>query len=266
MHRSKASNKDIMNFVIANLEKELRRPTNNTGPLKVLDVAAGTMIFARSIMSHMKEIQEPCEMVALDATDAMLKQGVGAAEAEGIDSIVTMLGDAAALPFPDNHFDLVVSRLAVHHFSYPEGQRGIMKEMARVAKVGGHVVVVDLAAPNDEGEAAEMNRLENLRDPTHTTALSCQGICSLLQESGGLVVVNSSQGGQVLPQIVNLMDLEAWMSATGTADAAQAVIREAVQADLEQGTGKSGMGPLSRDDEGRIYFTHHYTVASGRKV
>jgi len=52
-----------------------------------------------------------------------------------------LVGDVAALPFPDTSFDLVVSTLSLHHWA--DKQAGLM-EIARVLRPGGRALVWDL--------------------------------------------------------------------------------------------------------------------------
>ena len=64
----------------------------------------------------------------------------------GINNIEFHRGDAAKLPFGDASFDLVVTRLAIHHFDKPAT---IVHEMARVCKPGGRVILVDITSVDD---------------------------------------------------------------------------------------------------------------------
>ena len=64
---------------------------------------------------------------------------------------------AEDLPFADNSFDTVVSRIAPHHF---DDVRAAVSEMARVAK---RVVIVEDSLYTDE----RVEEAEKLRDPTH---------------------------------------------------------------------------------------------------
>jgi SAM-dependent methyltransferase len=74
------------------------------------------------------------------------------------------LGDAEAVPFQDNTFDIVTCRLAAHHF--PDLARAF-SEMGRVVKSGGRVVLEDTCAPEVPALAALMNEWEVRRDPSH---------------------------------------------------------------------------------------------------
>ena len=56
------------------------------------------------------------------------------------------LGVAEALPFPDAVFDVVLSRLMLHHLPGELKQRGLA-EMRRVLKPGGVCLVVDFEPP-----------------------------------------------------------------------------------------------------------------------
>jgi ubiquinone/menaquinone biosynthesis C-methylase UbiE len=49
-------------------------------------------------------------------------------------------GDVAHLPFPDDHFDLVVSSLSTHH--WPDVEAGAV-ELARVLRPGGRLRIYD---------------------------------------------------------------------------------------------------------------------------
>jgi ubiquinone/menaquinone biosynthesis C-methylase UbiE len=57
-----------------------------------------------------------------------------------------LVATAESLPFADGSFDVVVSRLVLHHL--PVGVRDLaLAEMMRVLKPGGRLVIVDLASP-----------------------------------------------------------------------------------------------------------------------
>ncbi len=63
------------------------------------------------------------------------------------------IGDAYALPWPERHFDAVLSTFAFSAF--PDAERAL-DEMTRVTKAGGKVIIVDA------GEAADGNLMAHL--------------------------------------------------------------------------------------------------------
>jgi SAM-dependent methyltransferase len=62
-------------------------------------------------------------------------------------------GDMRALPFADGEFDLLVSSLAVHNVYEGEGRDQALKEIARVVKPGGRVLLQDFRHTADYARA-----------------------------------------------------------------------------------------------------------------
>jgi ubiquinone/menaquinone biosynthesis C-methylase UbiE len=60
------------------------------------------------------------------------------------------VGVIEALPYPDNHFDVVLNSLMLHHLPDQLKRRGL-GEVRRVLKPGGRMVAVDFGATPDEG-------------------------------------------------------------------------------------------------------------------
>ena len=87
---------------------------NAGGNEHALEVAAGTCICGRALALHVKDI------TCLDLTEAMLEQGEKLAEQSGIRNISFVVGNAISLPYEDETFDLVITRLSLHHFTEPE--------------------------------------------------------------------------------------------------------------------------------------------------
>jgi len=63
-----------------------------------------------------------------------------------------VVADAAAMPFEDDTFDLVVSSFAVHH--WPDPHAGLA-EVMRVLKPGGKAIIWDIAGPRDHTAPAD---------------------------------------------------------------------------------------------------------------
>jgi hypothetical protein len=123
--------------------------------------------------------------------------------------------------------------------------------MARVCRAGGRAAIVDLVA-FDEALAPEHDRLERLRDPSHTRALAAREIARLL-ESVGVGIVHETHHDQRLA-------LDRWLAQAGPpADAAEAV-RSALEAELDGGA-PTGMRPHVH--EGALHFTQRWAILVG---
>jgi SAM-dependent methyltransferase len=210
----------------------------------VLDVAGGTGIVARAFA------RTAAQAVVIDLTGAMLATGKREADAAGVRNVLFLEGDAAGLPFLDESFDLVTCRFAVHHFEEPARQ---IAEMARVCRGGGRVAIVDLVA-FDAALADEHDRLERLRDPSHTRALPPRELAGLL-EAAGATIVHETVHEQRLA-------FDRWLAQGGPpADAADA-IRTALEAELDGGPA-TGMRPLVH--EGALHFTQRWAILVAEK-
>ena len=141
----------------------------------LLDVACGGGIVVCAFAPHLRQA------TGIDMTPAMLDRARGLAAARGIANVAWREGDVASLPWPDATFTIVSSRFAVHHFPDPGA---VMREMVRVCAPGGRVVVVDTCASPDPAKAAEFNRLEKLRDPSHVRALALAELQGLFRNAG----------------------------------------------------------------------------------
>ena len=210
------------------------------GTESALDVATGTGIMARDLAPRVARI------TGIDVTPEMLAQARQLASDAGIANIAFDDGDAAALPYADGQFDLVISRIAVHHFADPTVE---LNEMRRVCKPSGRVAIVDITASDDIELAATHNRLERLRDPSHTTALSVSGLADLATRCG-LRVSHTAE-------LDAPRDLEEWMELTAAPDAVRQEVRAALESELAGGA-PTGMRAFQED--GRVKFVHHWAV------
>jgi SAM-dependent methyltransferase len=121
------------------------------------------------------------------------------------------------LPFADGSFDVVVSRLAAHHF---EDVTAALREMARVA--GSTVIVVDNTFGGDALEAAE-----RVRDPSHARCYSLDEWHELFGGAGLVLEAERS-----LPQRV---EIEPWLERAGCSGADAERVRELVAGRSEGG-------------------------------
>jgi ubiquinone/menaquinone biosynthesis C-methylase UbiE len=128
---------------------------------QVLDVCCGTGAIALGLAPYVAQV------TGLDLTPAMLAQAKAAQEKQGVSNARWMEGDIYALPFADGTFSLVTSGAAFHHVTNP---RDAFRELVRVCRKGGRVVVRDVTP--DADKSAAYDRMEILRDPSHTHALT----------------------------------------------------------------------------------------------
>jgi SAM-dependent methyltransferase len=104
--------------------------------VKALDVATGGGHVARRLR------EEGCEVVTVDSSPGMEPD---------------VLSRAEDIPFADGSFDVVVCRIAAHHFA------DVGKAIAEMARVSNRLVVIeDTLYLSEQQEEAE-----KLRDPSH---------------------------------------------------------------------------------------------------
>jgi SAM-dependent methyltransferase len=209
----------------------------------VLDVAAGAAHLGRALAPHVAHVS------ALDLTPEMLRQGQRLAAARGLPNIAFVVGDATALPWTAQQFDLVVCRLALHQAGDPAA---IVREMLRVTRSTGRIGITDLTVDDDPVVAAETNRLERLRDPSHNRTLTFAEIRTLLTDNGASITATARRD--------HPLDLEDWMSRTGTPGPARSAIRERFGRELAGGQA-TGLRPY-RSLDGTISFNHQWVTVT----
>lgn len=139
----------------------------------VLDVACGPGIVACEFAKVSNQV------VGVDVTPAMIDAAKRRQCELGLENMHWKVGDALNLPFADNTFDVVITRYSFHHMLTPSHA---LQEMIRVCKLGGRVLVADVAMP--ENKSFYYDELELLRDPSHTHALTEPEFDTLYHQSG----------------------------------------------------------------------------------
>jgi len=110
-------------------------------PLQVLDVATGTADLA--LMAAQSGIPN---VVGVDISEEMLAVGRKKVIAKYQSNRVELkTGDAEALPFPDQQFDVAMVAFGVRNFEDLDKGLG---EMNRVLKKGGRIVVLEFSKPS----------------------------------------------------------------------------------------------------------------------
>jgi ubiquinone/menaquinone biosynthesis C-methylase UbiE len=141
----------------------------------LLDLACGGGIVVCAFAPHVQQA------TGIDVTPAMLERARKLAEEKGLANVEWRRGDVNSLPFGDASFSIVVTRFSVHHFPDPVA---VLREMSRVCAPRGRVVIVDMYASEEPAKAAEFNRLERLRDPSHVRSLTLSELRGLFAKAG----------------------------------------------------------------------------------
>jgi ubiquinone/menaquinone biosynthesis C-methylase UbiE len=214
-----------------------------TGPDDtVLDVACGPGLLACAF-AHVAQ-----HATGVDMTPAMLEQARKAQQEQGLKNVSWQQGDVYSLPFSTAQFSIVSSRFAFHHLQDP---LAALKEMKRMCKPGGRIVVADMT-PLPE-KAAVLNAAELLRDPSHVRALPVDELRELFEQA--------SLG---TPQITSYRmegELEDLLSRSfpneGDADRLRAIFADSIANDaLDLNTRLAG---------GKIYYSFPVAVLVVRK-
>ena len=113
-------------------------------------------------------------------------------------------GDIFALPFEDASFDIVGTIRTLHHLDRPEHA---LKELVRVTKPNGRLLIIDQLAPTDPQRAREMDRFEHARDRSHARTFSDREIRALF-DANGLALLRQEI-------VTTERDLEAFLDGAG---------------------------------------------------
>lgn len=232
------SSQAILNWIVDCL------PLNRE--FRVLDVAAGTGHLSRAIAPHVKEV------TAIDLTPEMLAQAREETARRNLDNIFFDEGIAEQLPYAADHFDLVVSRLAIHHFEKPIIQ---LQEMVRVCKPNHKIAIIDLLAPEDEKIAETYNDLERMRDPSHTVAQSKTQMAKLLLDAGIATERVETRDVEV--------DFQRWVQLTGTKAEIVEALKEKLTKNIDEGS-ETGMRPFMKNDS--LKFLQVWSIIIGMKT
>lgn len=139
---------DLLNSVLsARLHHGWRRVATRMAHLKAgdsaLDVCTGTGDFAFELAGA---VGAAGSVTATDFSAPMLRLGEEKATRRGSANIAWRIADTQSLPFADDAFDAVTVGFGIRNVSdIPRG----LREMARVAKPGGRVVVLEFNNPQN---------------------------------------------------------------------------------------------------------------------
>jgi len=137
---------DLLNHLLsANVDKiwrkKLRKQLAGNNPKVILDVASGTGDLAIELAKMPVE-----KIIGIDIAADMLEIGREKIKKRGLDNIIQLqVGDSEAIDFDDEYFDAVTVAFGVRNY---ENLAKGLKEMQRVLKPGGKVVVLEFSKPS----------------------------------------------------------------------------------------------------------------------
>lgn len=142
----RASNYDAGTAFEVEHHAEALRLTNIQEGQHILDVACGT---GRGTVGLAQAVGPTGRVDALDLSEAMLGQARTKIEKLGLsDHVHFKQGNARELPYPDASFDVVYNGYMFDLIPL-DGFMPILKEMARVLKPAGKLVLVNMSKPDN---------------------------------------------------------------------------------------------------------------------
>jgi ubiquinone/menaquinone biosynthesis C-methylase UbiE len=121
------------------------------------------------------------EVIAMDLSPQMLGVVLRTASDRGLKNIRTQEGAAESIPFPDGHFDFVLSRFSAHHWR--DFERGL-REARRVLAPTGRAILVDSTTPQTPLLDTHLQTMELLRDPSHVRNYTAHEWVASLSRAG----------------------------------------------------------------------------------
>lgn len=208
----------------------------------VLDVACGPGLVACEFSKIAQHV------TGIDLTEKMIEQAKNRQKELGLTNLSWNIGTAYPLPYNSDNFSVVVTRYSFHHFLEP---KSVLTEMIRVCKPNGVVLIADAALPADKVDA--YNRMEKLRDPSHTQALSYESWEQLLGEFG---LRNLQRGSYKVP-----MELEEQLRASFPKPGDDDKIRDIFKHDINA----NSLGMDAHLVGNEIHFSYPISIYVGNK-
>lgn len=114
----------------------------------VIDLGAGTGYLSLALAKYAKLV------FAIDQSQNMLDQIRHKATYQNLSNVFTIISDVNTIAFQSNQIDIVTMNMALHHMLEPNS---IIKEMHRLLKDGGQVVISDVMQHQGEWAKEEMH-------------------------------------------------------------------------------------------------------------
>ena len=124
--------------------RSLRWIVDPSAPQQILDIACGTGDYSIAIA---RRAHPDTVVTGVDLTEAMLQVMRSKVEKAGLAGrIVAEQGNAEAMRFADNRFDRATIAFGIRNFEHREQA---LREILRVLKPGGRLVILELSVPTN---------------------------------------------------------------------------------------------------------------------
>jgi demethylmenaquinone methyltransferase/2-methoxy-6-polyprenyl-1,4-benzoquinol methylase len=144
---------------------------------KYLDVGCGTGDIALEILRR----APGSKVIGIDPSQGMLVQGQNKVRSGGLaDSISLIAGDVLDLEFEDNSFDGAITAFCIRNVT---NRRLALREMSRVIRGGGRIVVLELTHPTGRIMEPLFNIYSRVVIPTLTKIMSSVSAYRYLTDS-----------------------------------------------------------------------------------
>lgn len=157
-------------YINATVQATLKRITIRD-QASVLDLGCGTGV----LLQRLTKQYPTAKLSGLDTSAAML----AIAQQKRLDSVQLQTGAADQLPFPEHHFDLVISTSAFHYFQNPEKA---FQEIRRVLKPQGQLTLTDWC--RDYLSINCLDRWLHWVDDAHVRAYTIDELQKMLTDGG----------------------------------------------------------------------------------
>lgn len=174
----------------------------------VLDAGSGAGHTTLSFAPYVAHV------TSVDLSPAMLAQGERQASERGLTNVEFRQADVEALPFPDQSFDLIVSRYSAHHWPHPQQALG---EFRRLLRPGGTFLLSDIVSYDDFTADTHLQTLEILRDRSHVRDHTTSAWLAMLAQRG--------MAGSVVYRWEVWIDFVSWVQRMATPPDDAAMIR-----------------------------------------
>src|SRR6202162_203925 len=165
----------------------------NAKDILAIDLACGPGTYTRPLAARVRHA------IGADLTPAMVEKARAEAARDGIANIEFVCADIYALPFADGAAGIVSCGYAFPHMTDPPRA---LAEMARVLQPGGRVAITDIIV-REGCDGGFQNRVERVRDPSHTITQSVANFRTMIRDLGLRVVSENLHD--------NWHDFDVWM-------------------------------------------------------